>query len=120
MLIIICCLDDFAASPISFGSCISLSSLSKLEAQGIFILSALEKDIALLKETTGIFRDDDHQQDAPRECLEVLIRELERRSSSWMAFMDVLKEMKLEAMGLDIAAFLGEYSTHGCTHSPVV
>ena len=101
-----------AASPISFGSCISLSSLSKLEAQGISILSALEKDLALLKETTGIIRDEDHQQDAirtPRECLEVLIRELEGRSSSWMAFMDVLKEMKLEAMGLDIAAFLGEY-----------
>jgi hypothetical protein len=48
----------------------------------------------------------------PREYLELLIRQWECGRSlcspSWQGLLDVLKEMSMESVGFDIAAFLGK------------
>ncbi len=86
-----------------------MSSLSKLEAAGIHILSALEEQVTPLAEITGVQWPISHGYTA-RQCLSIILDNWEdgkgTRPPTWRSFMEVLRELNLEVLGEEIAQYL--------------
>ena len=98
-----------AVSPFCFDDRFYLSSLAKLEAAGVLILSALEKRCTLLAEKTGLV-DYTLTNTSPREALEWILSGWHNAWTSceptWRSLLEVLKKMNLEDLAQEILEYL--------------
>lgn len=85
-----------------------MSSLSRLEGKGWQVLSALAKVHAELASEVGITLCQERLP--PRSCVEWVIEKwvngLGKCSPTWRELFRVLKQLNLEAMGLQIEDYL--------------